>query len=96
MLFEYHKLQNRRKPNSVHATYLIYGAKHETSVDSDSDSSTGFALSLVSENNLEGKVFSPTALLSYTTHTAPFQMSLRNIVRLPQFMSIVSPLIPPR
>lgn len=27
MLYDFHKSQNARKPNSVHATYLVYGTK---------------------------------------------------------------------
>lgn len=30
MLFDFHQKQNARKPNSIHATYLISGAKRAT------------------------------------------------------------------
>lgn len=28
MLFDFHEKQNARKPNSIHATYLISGTRH--------------------------------------------------------------------
>lgn len=37
MLFDFHESQNGRKPSSVHATYLIYGEKHEDLPNGDND-----------------------------------------------------------
>jgi DNA polymerase delta subunit 3 len=30
MLFDFHQKQNAKKPNSIHATYLVTGTKHTT------------------------------------------------------------------
>lgn len=70
MLFDFHKSQNGQKPNSVHATYLVYGVKLDEAHNGDEDvemssSSSGAAaesspeptraLTLIQEDMLKGK-----------------------------------------
>lgn len=37
MLFEFHESQNAQKPDSVHATYLVYGEKSKNESTDDED-----------------------------------------------------------
>lgn len=37
MLFEFHESQNGQKPDSVHATYLVYGEKCDDMANGDED-----------------------------------------------------------
>ena len=37
MLYEYHKYQNAQKPDSIHATYLVYGVKKSEASQEDGD-----------------------------------------------------------
>lgn len=37
MLYDFHKYQNDLRANSVHATYLVYGAKMVSDSQSDQD-----------------------------------------------------------
>ena len=37
MLFEFHESQNAQKPDSVHATYLVYGEKRDDTSNGDED-----------------------------------------------------------
>lgn len=41
MLFDFHQKQNAKKPNSVHATYLVTGAKRKTEQSNGSGGRTG-------------------------------------------------------
>jgi len=66
MLFEFHRLQNQKSPNSVYATYLVYGEKSvgspasdgdvEMSSTADTDTSWRTILTLVEEKELQGKL----------------------------------------
>lgn len=67
MLYDFHKWQNDKKPGSVYATYLIYGAKKAIETDGDVEMSSSMpemdsfseqlptnTLTLVTEEKLEG------------------------------------------
>lgn len=70
MLYDFHKYQNGQTPNSVHATYLVYGSKAATlqadgdvemassmpEQDGDSDVVSATAVTLVAEDKLQGKL----------------------------------------
>jgi DNA polymerase delta subunit 3 len=70
MLYDYLTYQNTQKPDSVHATYLVYGIKREQKVQEDGDLEMSSSmpehdsiseevptttLALVREENLKGR-----------------------------------------
>lgn len=71
MLYDYHSYQNAQKPDSIHATYLVYGIKRNEKASEDGDVEMSSpvpehdptseevpstTLSLVREENLKGRV----------------------------------------
>jgi DNA polymerase delta subunit 3 len=70
MLYEFHKMQNDKRPGTLHATYLVYGTQRKASeqdgdvemTDSVSESGVPFSdevstqtMTLVKEEQLQGK-----------------------------------------
>ena len=70
MLYDYLAYQNAQKPDSIHATYLLYGIKREQKVQEDGDVEMSSSmpehdsiseevptttLALVREENLKGR-----------------------------------------
>lgn len=70
MLYDFHKYQNGQTPDSVHATYLVYGSKAAPlqadgdvemassmpEQDGDSDAVSTTTVTLVAEDKLQGKL----------------------------------------
>lgn len=71
MLYDYHSYQNTQKPDSIHATYLVYGIKPSENGEGDGDVEMSSSmpehgpiseeipastLTLVREENLKGKM----------------------------------------
>lgn len=60
MLYDYHEYQNAQKPQSVHATYLVYGKKNVQEPVAEAD--VEMSSSLPEEDVLSEEV--PTAILT--------------------------------
>lgn len=67
MLYEFHKWQNDKRPDTLHATYLVYGTRRKqveengdvemTDSQSDDTEIPSSTLTLVREEKLQGRSY---------------------------------------